>query len=103
MGIRRRVAKCLLRDDRGAVMMEYVIIGVLIAAACVIAVVTLSRAVFFGFDTARMGASGDSKSASGSRESYRSQVKGIQQSAEEYHDAMHTGSAENTGSAGNPK
>ena len=72
-------------------MMEYVIVGVLIAAACVMAVVIFSRAIFFGFDTAQLGAAGDASNVSGAQKSYREQTDSGKKTAEEYHDAMHTG------------
>ena len=81
----------LLKDDSGAVMMEYVIIGVLIATACLLAVVVLSRAIFYGFDKAQVGATGDSatvkKIYSESKEKLENDIK----DAGEYHDSMHTG------------
>lgn len=80
-----------LRDDSGAVMMEYVIVGVLIAAACVLAVVVLSRAVFYGFDTAQLGASGDSSTAKKTRGEYRKKLDADAKNAGKYHDSMHTG------------
>lgn len=51
------------RRKRGAVQMEYVIVAVLIAAACVAAVVVFGRTMVVGFDVAGRGAVGDSKSA----------------------------------------
>ena len=80
-----------LRDDSGAVMMEYVIVGVLIAAACVLAVVLLSRAVFYGFDTAQLGASGDSSRVRKTQEEYRKKLDADAKNAGKYHDSMHTG------------
>ena len=88
---RKRRLLSLIKDEKGAVMMEYVIIGVLIAAACVTAVVVFSRAMFFGFDTAQLGASGDAKKASEAQKNYRGQLEEGIKSAKEHHDAMHTG------------
>lgn len=83
--------KKLWRDDSGAVMMEYVIIGVLIAVACLLAVVLLSRAIFYGFDTAQLGAAGDSEKAQKAQSEYRGKLEKDANSAGEYHDSMHTG------------
>lgn len=64
----------LKRGQRGAVMMEYVIICVLIAAACVLAVVVFSRSVLYGFDSARRGALVDSQTGGKAREAYQGQI-----------------------------
>ena len=89
--MRLKTSKQFLKDESGAVMMEYVIIGVLIAAARVLGIVMFSRTILFGFDTAQLGASGDSKKAAESQKNYRQQVQESQKSAADYHDAMHTG------------
>jgi len=80
-----------LHDDSGAVMMEYVIIGVLIAVACLLAVVLLSRAIFYGFDTAQLGAADDSAIAQKAQSGYREKLEKDEKNAGEYHDSMHTG------------
>ena len=77
--------------DSGAVMMEYVIIGVLIAVACLLAVVLLSRAVFYGFDKAQVGATGDSATVKKIQTESRDKLDKDAKDAGEYHDSMHTG------------
>ena len=89
MNIFRR--KKRLRNDSGAVMMEYVVIGLLIAAACLLAVILLSRAIFYGFDTAQLGASGDSAGAKKAQDGYRRKLGADAKNAGDYHDSMHTG------------
>jgi Flp pilus assembly pilin Flp len=81
----------LKRGQRGAVMMEYVIIGVLIAAACVIAVVMFSRSILYAFDTGSRGATADSAKAKQSQDIYRKDVGIDSKDAKSYHDSMHTG------------
>jgi Flp pilus assembly pilin Flp len=76
---------------RGAVMMEYVIVGVLIAAACVIGVVVFSRSVLYGFDVTGKGATADSAKAKKNQEQYRQQLDVDSKDAKAYHDSMHTG------------
>lgn len=78
-------------DETGAVMMEYVIVGLLVAVACLLGIVVFSRAIFGGFDTAQLGATGDSKNSKGAQEHYRKQVGTDSETAKKYHDSMHTG------------
>lgn len=80
-----------INEQRGAVMMEYVIIGVLIAAACVLGVVMFSRSILYAFDTGARGATADSKATKKSQEAYRTQLDQDAKSAKAYHDSMHTG------------
>jgi Flp pilus assembly pilin Flp len=81
----------LKRDQRGAVMMEYVIIGVLIAAACAFAVVMFSRSLLYAFDTGARGTTADSARAKTSQEDYRKDITQESKDAKSYHDSMHTG------------
>ncbi len=77
--------------QRGAVMMEYVIVAVLIAAACVLGVVTFSRSIAYGFSIGAKGATADSADAKTSQKNYRLQLDDDTQTAKDYHDSMHTG------------
>jgi hypothetical protein len=77
--------------QRGAVMMEYVIVGVLIAAACILGVVVLGRSVFYGLDLGAKGATADSAKVKKGQTQYRTQLDEDTQGAKEYHDSMHTG------------
>lgn len=76
---------------RGAVMMEYVIVGVLIAAACVLGVVTFSRSVLYAFDMSGKGATADSTKVKKGQDQYRAQLDEDSKGAKAYHDSMHTG------------
>jgi Flp pilus assembly pilin Flp len=76
---------------RGAVMMEYVIVGVLIAAACVLGVVMFGRSILYAFDTGARGATADSAKVKKSQEAYRKQLDDDSKAAKDYHDSMHTG------------
>lgn len=66
------------RSKRGAVMMEYVIVAVLIAAAAVAAVAVFGRSIVAMFDVSGRAAVGDSKNAgdalSDSSGGYRAQI-----------------------------
>ena len=71
-------------------MMEYIIIAVLIAAACVLGVVTFGRSILYGFDLLGLSASGDSQKAAEAQKVYRSQLEQNSKAASDYHDSMHT-------------
>ena len=75
--------------NRGAVLLEYVVVGVLIVAACVLGVLVLSRAIFFGWDVSGVGSTGRHESAKNARQGYADQVKKDAQQAEKYHDDFH--------------
>jgi len=79
------------RKRRGAVMMEYVIVGVLIAAACVIGVVVFGRSILYGFDLTGKGATADSAKVKKNQDLTRQQLDVDSQDAKAYHDSMHTG------------
>lgn len=81
----------LKRGQRGAVMMEYVIIGVLIAAACAFAVAMFGRSILYALDTSARGATADSARAKTSQEDYRKDITQESKDAKAYHDSMHTG------------
>lgn len=80
-----------IKRQRGAVMMEYVIVGVLIAVACIMGVVMFSRSIMYAFDTGARGATADSKTVKESQTEYRKQLDQDSQDAKSYHDSMHTG------------
>lgn len=83
-------------DEKGAVMMEYVIIAVLIAAACVAAVAMFGRTIVGMFSVAAKGATGDSEGAKNTQSAVQTDQGKDAKSAGEYHDSMHTGSASGT-------
>ncbi len=80
-------------DQKGAVMMEYVIVAVLIAAACVTAVAMFGRTIVGMFSVAAKGATGDSKDAKTTQDAVRTDQKADATKAGEYHDSLHTGTA----------
>lgn len=88
-------------DDKGAVMMEYVIVAVLIAAACVTAVAMFGRTIVGMFSTAAKGATGDSAAAKTTQNAVRDDQVKDAKSAGEYHDSMHTGTAAGSATKGN--
>jgi len=80
-----------IKRQRGAVMMEYVIVGLLIAVACVLGVVMFSRSILYAFDSGARGATADSNATKKSQEAYRQQLDQDAKDAKSYHDSMHTG------------
>lgn len=66
-----RLCVRVLGNDRGAVMMEYVILAVLIAAAAVVAVAMFGKTLVGMFDTAAKGATGDNAGAQTTQEATR--------------------------------
>ena len=79
----------LFGEEKGAVMMEYVIVAVLIAAACVVAVAMFGKTIVGMFDTAAKGASGDHTGAHDKLEETQKGQDKDAQKASEYHDSMH--------------
>ena len=76
-------------EEKGAVMMEYVIVAVLIAGACVVAVAMFGKTIVGMFDTAAKGTTGDHSGAKESLDTTR-EIQGTKATeASEYHDSMH--------------
>jgi Flp pilus assembly pilin Flp len=86
----------LAGDQKGAVMMEYVIVAVLIAAACVTAVAMFGRTIVGMFSSAAKGATGDSAGAKTTQDAVRDDQTKDAKAAGAYHDSLHTGSAAGT-------
>ena len=79
----------LLGEEKGAVMMEYVIVAVLIAAACVVAVAMFGKTIVGMFDVAAKGASGDHSGAKTSLDQTQQTQNSDASKASEFHDGMH--------------
>ena len=73
----------------GGVMMEYVLLAVLIAAALVVAVVAFSRSVGDGFFVSAKAATLREKTAKGTLDSERVRRDNDIKAAKDYHDTMH--------------
>jgi len=73
----------------GGVMMEYVILAVLIAAAVVVAVAMFGKTIVGMFDTAGKGATTRHSEAKSTLEKTRQTQDSDAQSASDYHDSMH--------------
>ncbi len=79
----------LLGEEKGAVMMEYVILAVLIAAAAVVAVAMFGKTIVGMFDTAGKGATADHTGAKQALETTRKTQTTDTTKAKGYHDSMH--------------
>ena len=81
---------CRLAGDRtGGVMMEYVILAVLIAAAVVVAVAMFGKTIVGMFDVAGKGATTRHSEAKSTLDSTRSDQDADADAAKQYHDSMH--------------
>jgi len=76
-------------EEKGAVMMEYVIVAVLIAGACVVAVAMFGKTIVGMFDTAAKGATGDHSGAQQTLQQTQQTQGTDAQQASQYHDSMH--------------
>ena len=83
-GLRR-----LCGDEAGGVMMEYVILAVLIAAAVVVAVAMFGRTIVGMFDVAGKGATGNHSGAKDALKATQDKQQQDADKAKEYHDGMH--------------
>lgn len=84
-----KVLRRMFGEEKGAVMMEYVIVAVLIAAACVVAVAMFGKTIVGMFDVAAKGASGDHSGAKTSLDSTQQTQNSDASKASEFHDSMH--------------
>jgi Flp pilus assembly pilin Flp len=87
---RTKKVLCRLMGDRtGGVMMEYVILAVLIAAAVVVAVAMFGKTIVGMFDVAGKGATTRHSEAKSALEATRSTQDSDADKAKDYHDGMH--------------
>lgn len=81
---------CRLAGDKaGGVMMEYVILALLIAAAVVVAVTMFGKTIVGMFDTNAKAMTGDHSGAKETLEQTRETQEQGADEANEYHDGMH--------------
>ena len=85
----RKVFVRLLGEEKGAVMMEYVIVAVLIAAACVVAVAMFGKTIVGMFNVAGKGASAQHTEAKSALDTTQSDQESGAKESSEYHDSMH--------------
>ena len=87
---------CMFRFKlrRGAVMMEYVVLAVLIAAACVVAVVVLGRGIVRNADIMNKAAAGRGSRAGEAAEVYQKDVEDDVQEAKKFNSTFSDTKAE---------
>ncbi|MEI6515022.1 MAG: hypothetical protein WCO77_03515 [bacterium] len=85
----RKVLCRLMGDKTGGVMMEYVILAVLIAAAVVVAVAMFGKTLVGMFDVAGKAATTREKTAKSTLDTTRTEQDTKAQEAKDYHDSMH--------------
>lgn len=76
--------RCAAKMRRGAVLMEYVIVAVLIAAACLVGVVVFGRGIIRNADVATKAASGRGVRAGEAAEIYRADAEADMKEAEKF-------------------
>ena len=84
-----RVLRRLFGDERGGVMMEYVVLAVLIAAAVVVAVAMFGKTLVGMFDVGAKGATGRHTAAKAELDATRAEQDTSAADARTYHDSMH--------------
>lgn len=84
-----RALRKFFGEEKGAVMMEYVIIAVLIAAACVVAVAIFGKTIVGMFDVAGKGASAQHTEAKATLDQTQEDQNSGAEQASQYHDSMH--------------
>ncbi len=85
----RKMLCRLMGNKNGGVMMEYVILAVLIAAAVVVAVAMFGKTIVGMFDVAGKGATTRHTEAKSTLDSTRSTQDSDADAAKQYHDSMH--------------
>lgn len=78
----------LCGDENGAVMMEYVMLGVLIAAAAVVAVTVFGKNIVAMFNTSTQAMSGNTQKAAETRDNQNTTAQTDAQDAGNYGDNM---------------
>jgi Flp pilus assembly pilin Flp len=85
----RKVLNRLVGDKAGGVMMEYVILAVLIAAAVVVAVAMFGKTLVGMFGVISTSSTARETTARSELDSVRSTTDQDKQKAADYHDNMH--------------
>ena len=84
-----RAACRLLGDETGAVMMEYVILAVLIAAAVVVSVIFFGRTIMTQLNTAAAATLGETKKAESLHKKGVQQARSGDSKADKYNRSFH--------------
>lgn len=87
-----RLGKVICRlagEERGLVMMEYVIIAILVAAACVVAVAMFGKNITAMFGAATIAVTGDHSGAQKAVTDAQAQAPKDAKDGADYHGGMH--------------
>ena len=96
----KKLYRRLVSEEAGAVAMEYVIIGLLVAAAAVAAITYFGRSVSSGMNTMSVAVTGDhAKAGQMSDTASEEAIEGVK-SAEESRNKFHTDADSKIGSSG---
>lgn len=79
----------LFGDDSGGVMMEYVILAVLIAAACVVAVAMFGKTIVGMFSVAAINTTGEHTTGAQVLDKVQQTTQDESKEAVKYHESMH--------------
>ena len=85
-----RVLRRLLGEERGAVMMEYIVVALLIAAACVVAVAMFGRTISDMFGVAATAATGDHRNAQEQQNAAQANTKSGMKAASDHVTDVHS-------------
>lgn len=88
-----RVLRRLLGEEKGAVMMEYIVVGLLIAAACVLAVAFFGSTVTTMFASLAQSMTGDPTQAAAVQNAAGAAVTADFTAAKLHNDNKHSGTA----------
>ena len=89
-----RVLRRLLGEETGAVMMEYIVVTLLIAAACVVAVAFFGHGVTGMFSSLSASMFGDPSQASEIQQGLIDQNEGRYERADNHNKGKHSGETE---------
>ena len=84
-----KITRRVLGDQAGGVMMEYVILAVLIAAAVVVAVAMFGKTLVGMFDVMGKSVTTREQTAKSTLDATRTAQDDDAQKAKDYHDSMH--------------
>ena len=95
-----RVLRRLLGEEKGTVMMEYIVVGLLIAAACVLAVAFFGNTITGMFASLAHSVAGDPNTADQVQNAVNAAATQDFGTAKTYNDNKHSGTAQNGNATG---
>ena len=92
-----RVLRRLLGEEKGVVMMEYIVVALLIAAACVIAVAFFGHTITGMFGSLSSSVTGDPQSAADQQNTLQNNQAANNQAAQDHNTGKHAGGGNTQG------